>query len=90
MLHARKIGILLVLMLMSVLGVGYAQNCFGTLLFREDFGGNDPETPRISTTPIIWMQNYTQLTTDRFGSMGGGRYLVTNHFPSLGEGLIQA
>lgn len=77
MLRTRKIGILLVLMLRSVLGVGYAQNCFGTLLFREDFGGNDPEAPRISTTPIIWMQNYTQLTTDRFGSMGGGRYLVT-------------
>ena len=48
----------------------------GTLLFREDFGGNDPEDPRVSTTPVPGM-TYTQLLTDNFGVMGSGKYLVT-------------
>ena len=48
----------------------------GILLFREDFGGNDPNDPRISTTPVPGM-TYNQLTDDRFGSMRSGSYLVT-------------
>lgn len=48
----------------------------GILLFREDFGGNDPNDPRISTTPVPGM-SYRQLTDDRFGSMRSGSYLIT-------------
>ena len=48
----------------------------GILLFREDFGGNDPNDPRVGTTPVSGM-SYTQLTSDRFGVMGAGKYLVT-------------
>ena len=48
----------------------------GILLFREDFGGNDPSDPRVGTTPVSGM-SYTQLTSDRFGVMGAGKYLVT-------------
>lgn len=48
----------------------------GILLFCEDFGGNDPNDPRISTTPVPGM-TYNQLTDDRFGSMRSGSYLVT-------------
>ena len=48
----------------------------GILLFREDFGGNDPSAPRVSTNPVPGM-SYTQLTSDRFGVMGAGKYLVT-------------
>lgn len=48
----------------------------GILLFREDFGGNDPADPRVGTTPVSGM-SYTQLTSDRFGVMGAGKYLVT-------------
>ena len=56
----------------------------GTLLFREDFGGNDPSDPRIqvppegekSTVPGM-SDSYRQLTTDAYPSMGSGRYLVT-------------
>lgn len=50
----------------------------GTLLFREDFGGNDPDAPRVSTTPVAGM-TYKQATTDQFSSltMYSGRYLVT-------------
>jgi len=48
----------------------------GILLFREDFGGNDPKDPRISKTPLSSM-TYQQLTNDRFGVMHGGAYLIT-------------
>ena len=48
----------------------------GNLLYRDDFGGNDPSDPRVSTTPVPGM-SYQQLTSDRFGVMGGGKYLVT-------------
>ena len=47
----------------------------GTLLFREDFGGNSPDDPRVGTEPVQGM-SYRQLLTDKFGSMGSGRYLV--------------
>ena len=36
----------------------------GTLLFREDFGGNDPADPRVGTTPVSGM-SYTQVTSRR-------------------------
>lgn len=48
----------------------------GTLLFREDFGGNDPNDPRVGTTPVNGM-TYTQLLTDTWRSMGSGKYLLT-------------
>ena len=48
----------------------------GTLLFREDFGGNDPSDPRVSTTPVPGM-SYIQAITDRRGSMSSGKYIVT-------------
>ena len=48
----------------------------GTLLFREDFGGNDPNDPRVGTTPVSGM-TYTQLLTDAWRSMGSGKYLLT-------------
>ncbi|MBR7154286.1 MAG: hypothetical protein IKD12_03130 [Paludibacteraceae bacterium] len=48
----------------------------GNLLYRDDFGGNSPSDPRVRTTPVPGM-SYQQLKTDRFGSMGQGKYLVT-------------
>ena len=48
----------------------------GTLLFREDFGGNDPNDPRVGTTPVNGM-TYKQLLTDEWRSMGAGKYLLT-------------
>jgi len=49
----------------------------GILLFREDFGGNDPNDPVISTAPVPGM-SYTQIYVLEPGSsaMGSGRYLV--------------
>lgn len=52
----------------------------GALLFREDFGGNDPSNPRVSLTPVPGM-TYQQRNGDGYGtstgSMGSGRYIVT-------------
>lgn len=48
----------------------------GILLFREDFGGNDPSDPRVGTNPVPGM-SYTQATNDVFPSMGSGKYIVT-------------
>ena len=48
----------------------------GILLFREDFGGNDVNDPKISTTPVPDM-SYNQLLDDYFGVMRSGSYLVT-------------
>ena len=48
----------------------------GILLFREDFGGNNPSDPRVSTTPVQGM-TYNQLLDDYFGVMRSGSYLVT-------------
>ena len=60
----------------------------GTLLFREDFGGNNPSDPKISTTPVPGM-SYTQATTDVLGSMGAGKYLVTKQGYCNGNGTSQ-
>lgn len=60
----------------------------GILLFREDFGGNNPADPKISTTPVPGM-SYTQATTDVFGSMGAGKYLVTKQGYCNGNGTSQ-
>ena len=57
----------------------------GTLLFREDFGGNDPSDPVAGTDPVpgmtsSYMQIYdTAYCNGRPGcrGMGSGRYLVT-------------
>ena len=60
----------------------------GTLLFREDFGGNDPEDPRVGQDPVSGM-SYTQATTDAFDSMGAGKYLVTKQGYCNGKGTSQ-
>ncbi len=60
----------------------------GILLFREDFGGNNPSDPKISTTPVSGM-SYTQVTTDVLGSMGSGKYLVTKQGYCNGNGTSQ-
>ena len=60
----------------------------GILLFREDFGGNDPSDPRVGTNPVPGM-SYTQATTDVLGSMGGGKYLVTKQGYCNGNGTSQ-
>ena len=60
----------------------------GTLLFREDFGGNDPSDPRVGQDPVPGM-TYTQATTDALGSMGGGKYLVTKQGYCNGNGTSQ-
>ena len=44
----------------------------GILLFREDFGGNKPSDPRVSSTSVPGM-TYRQST----GAMGSGVYMVT-------------
>lgn len=50
----------------------------GTLLFREDFGGNEPGDPRIGTEDVVGMDpTYDHLLDDYFGSMHGGAYLLT-------------
>ena len=57
----------------------------GTLLFREDFGGNDPSDPVAGTDPVPGMtSSYKQIydtahCNGRPGciGMGSGRYLVT-------------
>ncbi len=51
--------------------------CFGTLLFREDFGGNSPDDPFVGQESVATMQDYTQLKVNRYPNMGGGRYLLT-------------
>ena len=50
----------------------------GTLLFREDFGGNDPDEPAVSTMPVAGM-SYQQIFVLEPGptGMGAGKYLVT-------------
>lgn len=55
-----------------------AQDCAnGTLLFKEDFGGNDVSDPSISTYPIISMSSgYRQNITGNFPSMSSSRYIV--------------
>lgn len=54
---------------------------FGTLLFRDDFGGNDPSDPAVGRTPVSGMsssyqQIYTLQTSDPGAGMGSGCYLV--------------
>lgn len=60
----------------------------GALLFKEDFGGNDPSDPVVSHRPVSGMSNhFTQIydTATCRGSgtgcvgMGSGRYLVAKH-----------
>ena len=79
--------ILVVLVLMSAnLCVQAEELCMdGTLLFREDFGGNDPNDPVAGTDPAPGMtSSYTQIydtatCNGRYPctGMGGGRYLLT-------------
>ena len=48
----------------------------GTLLYKDDFGGNSPSDPRVGQVPVQGM-SYRQLNNDSFGRMGSGCYLVT-------------
>ena len=52
----------------------------GILLYKDDFGGNDPADPLVSTTPVQGMtyrQVFAPETGAAGGSMGGGCYLVS-------------
>ena len=60
----------------------------GILLFREDFGGNEPEDSKISTTPVSGM-SYQQQTSDHLGIMQPGSYLVTKQGYQNGTGTSQ-
>ncbi len=60
----------------------------GTLLFREDFSGNDVSDPRVGQDPVQGM-TYEQATTDAFGSMKAGKYLVTKQGYCNGNGTSQ-
>lgn len=74
----RKITLVLSLLCNSLI---FAQGILlteGTVLFHEDFGGNSPSDPRVSSTPLSSMNNtYTHLTTDDWLSMYKGAYLIT-------------
>ena len=60
----------------------------GTLLFREDFGGNDPNDPRVVTTPTpVPGMKYAQLLDDTFGAMRSGVYLLTKQGYCNGDTL---
>ena len=70
------------MLLLSVLCMALAaaaQPCStGTLLFKEDFGGNSPDDPRLLPHALSTISpNYQWAQNDAFGSMGSGRYLVT-------------
>ena len=82
----RIIGIVLCLALALPMMAQEETLCMdGTLLFREDFGGNDPSDPVAGTDPVpgmtsSYMQIYdTAHCNGRPGctGMGSGRYLVT-------------
>ena len=53
-------------------------DCFdGSLLFREDFGGNSIEDPLVCQTPLTSMSNrYKQNKDVSFGSMAAGKYTI--------------
>jgi len=82
----QRIGFILLLLFnlcASIVHADYRDLCIenGTLLFREDFGGNDPEDPAISRAPVPGMSSgYTQIyklqTNDPGTDMGTGSYLV--------------
>ena len=60
----------------------------GILLFREDFGGNSPDDPRVVTTPTpVPGMKYAQLLDDTFGSMRSGVYLLTKQGYCNGDTL---
>ena len=73
-----------ILVLLSVSDILYAQDelCMdGTLLFREDFGGNDPSDPAVGRVAVPGMssgyqQIYKLQTSDPGTGMGAGCYLV--------------
>ena len=82
----RILGIVLCLALALPMMAQEETLCMdGTLLFREDFGGNDPSDPVAGTDPVpgmtsSYMQIYdTAHCNGRPGcrGMGSGRYLVT-------------
>ena len=82
----RILGIVLCLALALPMMAQAETLCMdGTLLFREDFGGNDPSDPVAGTDPVPGMtSSYRQIydtahCNGRPGcrGMGSGRYLVT-------------
>ena len=82
----RILGIVLCLALALPMMAQEETLCMdGTLLFREDFGGNDPSDPVAGTDPVPGMtSSYKQIydtahCNGRPGciGMGSGRYLVT-------------
>lgn len=74
----RRVFIVLAMILSLVpMAQGQEELCMdGELLFREDFGGNNPTDPRVGTQAVSGM-TYNQLTDDYFGIMMSGSYLLT-------------
>ena len=50
----------------------------GTLLFREDFGGNNPSDPEVSTASVPGMSSNYHNGAGPYGvTMGSGTYIIT-------------
>ena len=71
---------LFILIIMSVSNVLYAQDelCTdGILLFREDFGGNDPNDPMVSNAPMPGISSrYQQDYNYSAGRLAGMHYII--------------
>ena len=75
--RARTIFLFFLFLLLGVT-VTFAQECLdGTLLFREDFGGNFPDDLPVSVNPSPGMSpSYRQITSPNMG-FSSGRYMLT-------------
>ncbi|MBP5135203.1 MAG: T9SS type B sorting domain-containing protein [Paludibacteraceae bacterium] len=77
--RARTIFLFFLFLLLGVT-VTFAQECpDGTLLFREDFGGNSPDDLPVSVNPSPGMSpSYQQITSPNMG-FSSGRYMLTKN-----------
>ena len=51
----------------------------GTLLFREDFGGNDPSDPTTSQTPLTTMSSRYRQVFNVLSWVSSGKFVVAKH-----------
>jgi len=59
----------------------------GRVLFYEDFGGNDPSDPQVSTQPVPSISpSYSQVYSNSYGSMVSSGYLVAKRGYHNGPG----
>lgn len=59
----------------------------GRVLFFEDFGGNSPSDPQVSTTPVPSIaSSYKQVLSNNYGAMVPGGYLVAKRGYHNGPG----